>query len=176
MFQVTQLVINKLGALLEACYFITLELSSSWFDLNSIPIFLQLSISNEKSLHESVVRRSKSFENLAIKFQTSLLSSYIMAATANNVFRLADGKVRKVAAEGTISLKPNEVLLKITHSGLCSSDTFYIPSGMALGHEGVGIVEDIGSAVTEFKVGDRAGGGYFRNASHYPTTLRDSVP
>jgi D-arabinose 1-dehydrogenase-like Zn-dependent alcohol dehydrogenase len=89
-----------------------------------------------------------------------------MAAKSNHVFRTVDGKVQKVAAEATTALKPNEVLLKITHSGLCSSDVFYIPSGMVLGHEGVGIVQEIGSAVTEFKIGDRAGGGYLRNVRH----------
>ena len=36
-------------------------------------------------------------------------------------------------------------------------------AGCALGHEGVGIVTKIGSEVTQFKVGDRAGAGYLRN-------------
>jgi D-arabinose 1-dehydrogenase-like Zn-dependent alcohol dehydrogenase len=89
-----------------------------------------------------------------------------MATQAHHVFRAVEGKVQKVPVEVATTLKPNEVRLKITHSGLCSSDTFYIPSGMVLGHEGVGIVEEIGSAVTEFKVGDRAGGGYLRNVGN----------
>lgn len=80
----------------------------------------------------------------------------------NSVFRFHDGKVQKVPQD-IPPLKPNEVLLRITHSGLCHSDTYYINSGMALGHEGVGVVEEIGSAVTELKVGDRAGGGYHRS-------------
>lgn len=85
-----------------------------------------------------------------------------MAPTTNQVFRTSEGSVKQLPAE-IPPLKPNEVLLKITHSGLCHSDVFYIPSGMVLGHEGVGIVEEIGSEVTNFKIGDRAGGGYLRN-------------
>ena len=38
---------------------------------------------------------------------------------------------------------------------MCATDLAYIPYGIALGHEGVGIVEAIGSEVTQFKVGDR---------------------
>jgi hypothetical protein len=82
----------------------------------------------------------------------------------NAVFRLHDGKVQPVPQE-LPALKPNEVLLRITHSGLCHSDTYYISSGMALGHEGVGVVEQVGSAVTTLKVGERAGGGYLRGVS-----------
>jgi D-arabinose 1-dehydrogenase-like Zn-dependent alcohol dehydrogenase len=85
-----------------------------------------------------------------------------MATKTNSIFRFHDGKVQATPQE-IPALKPNEVLLRITHSGLCHSDTYYIKSGMALGHEGVGVVEAVGSAVTELKVGDRAGGGYHRN-------------
>lgn len=87
-----------------------------------------------------------------------------MAPTTNHVLRSFEGKVQKVPTE-LAPLKPTEVLIKITHSGLCHTDMFYITSGMALGHEGVGIVEQIGSEVTQFKVGDRAGGGYLRKAN-----------
>jgi D-arabinose 1-dehydrogenase-like Zn-dependent alcohol dehydrogenase len=82
------------------------------------------------------------------------------------VFRFHDKKVQPVPQE-IPPLAPNEVLLRITHSGLCSSDVYYIESGMVLGHEGVGIVEEVGSAVTTLKVGDRAGGGYLRNVSFW---------
>lgn len=85
-----------------------------------------------------------------------------MASLGNTVLRQVENKVQAVPIE-IAALKPNEVRVKITHSGLCHSDVFYISSGMVLGHEGVGVVEEIGSDVTEFKVGDRAGGGYLRN-------------
>lgn len=57
-------------------------------------------------------------------------------------------------------LEPTQVLLKVTHSGLCGTDVHYKAVDMALGHEGVGVVEEIGSAVKLFKKGDRAGWGY----------------
>lgn len=44
-------------------------------------------------------------------------------------------------------------------------DVHFLASGMALGREGVGVVEKIGSGVTQFTVGDRADAGYIRNAS-----------
>lgn len=79
------------------------------------------------------------------------------------VYRGVEGTVKKTLTE-TPKLGPKDILVKLTHSGLCASDLAYIPYGIALGHEGVGIVEAIGSDVTQFKVGDRAGGGYHRNS------------
>ncbi|RFU33625.1 hypothetical protein B7463_g2716, partial [Scytalidium lignicola] len=86
-----------------------------------------------------------------------------MASAQNIVWRQVENKIQGVPVE-LRALEANEVRLKITHSGLCHSDVFYISSGMVLGHEGVGIVEEVGSAVTEFKIGDRAGGGYLRDS------------
>jgi len=86
-----------------------------------------------------------------------------MASTQNIVFRHVENKVKAVPIE-IPAPKPNEVRVKITHSGLCHTDVFYVPSGMVLGHEGVGIVEEVGSDVTEFKIGDRVGGGYLRDS------------
>jgi len=57
-------------------------------------------------------------------------------------------------------LKSDEVLLKVTHSGLCGTDVHYKGVDMALGHEGVGVVEEVGDQVTQLKKGDRAGWGY----------------
>ncbi|KAJ7459823.1 chaperonin 10-like protein [Mycena latifolia] len=54
----------------------------------------------------------------------------------------------------------NQVLVKITHSGICGTDEHFKQADMALGHEGVGIVEQIGEAVKGFKVGDVVGWGY----------------
>lgn len=79
------------------------------------------------------------------------------------IYRGAEGSVKKEAAR-VPELGPKEILVKITHSGVCGTDLAFIPAGIALGHEGVGIVEAIGSEVTQFKVGDRAGGGYHRNS------------
>jgi uncharacterized zinc-type alcohol dehydrogenase-like protein len=65
-------------------------------------------------------------------------------------------------------LGANDVAFKITHAGICHSDIHQVreewgPSifPMVPGHEIVGIVSEIGSAVSKFKVGDRIGVGVF---------------
>ena len=57
--------------------------------------------------------------------------------------------------------KDGEVLIRYTHAGLCHSDV-HIAHGdlparlpMVLGHEGAGIIEEIGPGVTRVKVGDK---------------------
>lgn len=66
------------------------------------------------------------------------------------------------------NLLPNDVALDISHAGICHSDIHTVRDewGAALypcvpGHEIVGIVTEIGSAVSKFKVGDRIGVGVF---------------
>ncbi|CAK5268344.1 unnamed protein product [Mycena citricolor] len=56
--------------------------------------------------------------------------------------------------------KGKEVLIKITHSGICGTDEHYKTADMVLGHEGVGKVLQVGDKVTRFKVGDHVGWGY----------------
>lgn len=82
---------------------------------------------------------------------------------SNTVFRGLEGKAKPVPLALPTDLKPKEILLKITHASLCGTDVHLLPFGCALGHEGVGIVQKVGSEVTQFKVGDRAGAGYLRN-------------
>ncbi|KAJ7497661.1 chaperonin 10-like protein [Mycena latifolia] len=54
----------------------------------------------------------------------------------------------------------NQVLVRITHSGICGTDEHFVHSDMVLGHEGVGTVEAVGEAVTGLKFGDVVGWGY----------------
>ncbi|CAK7214655.1 putative secondary metabolism biosynthetic enzyme [Sporothrix bragantina] len=56
-----------------------------------------------------------------------------------------------------ISLGPLEVLVRITHSGVCGTDAHDRTANCGLGHEGVGLVERIGSEVTAVHVGQRVG-------------------
>lgn len=65
-----------------------------------------------------------------------------------------------VKATSTREIKSNEVLVRITHSGLCGTDEHYRHKSMALGHEGCGIVEELGSAVTTLSLNDSVGWGY----------------
>lgn len=65
-------------------------------------------------------------------------------------------------------LRPKDVLVKIAYSGICHSDVHQARSEwgndifpMVPGHEIVGTVIEVGSAVTRFKPGDVAGVGVF---------------
>ncbi len=57
---------------------------------------------------------------------------------------------------------PTDVIVKVTSTGLCGSDLHlyevlgpYLDAGDILGHEPMGIVAEVGSEVTEVRVGDR---------------------
>ncbi|KAJ7768584.1 chaperonin 10-like protein [Mycena maculata] len=54
----------------------------------------------------------------------------------------------------------NQVLVKVTHSGICGTDEHFKHADMALGHEGVGTVEQLGEDVKGLAVGDVVGWGY----------------
>ncbi|KAJ5992378.1 Polyketide synthase enoylreductase [Penicillium sp. IBT 35674x] len=83
-------------------------------------------------------------------------------SVAFEVFRGSkEGKI--VADTTTRTLGPNEVYIETTHSGLCGTDEHFLKSGIVLGHEGVGIVRQIGPNVKNVKAGDRVGFGY----THY---------
>ncbi|KAH7400293.1 chaperonin 10-like protein [Cadophora sp. MPI-SDFR-AT-0126] len=58
------------------------------------------------------------------------------------------------------ALVNDQVLLSITHSGLCGTDEHFLRYGIALGHEGVGVVKELGPKVKHLKVGDRVAWGY----------------
>lgn len=59
-------------------------------------------------------------------------------------------------------IDPTDAIIKITKTTICGTDLHIlkgdVPScqpGRILGHEGVGIIDEVGSAVTAFKAGDR---------------------
>ncbi|GAA0182884.1 galactitol-1-phosphate 5-dehydrogenase [Clostridium sediminicola] len=94
----------------------------------------------------------------------------VAVLTAPMKFEIVEEEIPKIA--------PHEVLIKVVSIGLCHSDmpTYYGQSAMgydkyghftmvkdlqyplALGHEPVGIIEEVGSGVTHLKVGDYVGG------------------
>lgn len=56
--------------------------------------------------------------------------------------------------------RPDEIRVRIKATGICHTDVavkdqyFALPLPMVLGHEGAGIVEEVGAAVTHLRVGD----------------------
>ena len=66
---------------------------------------------------------------------------------------------------------PNDVLIEITHAGICHSDIHTVngdwgpqPFPVVPGHEIVGVVAEVGPAVTRHRVGDRVGVGCMVNS------------
>jgi threonine dehydrogenase-like Zn-dependent dehydrogenase len=58
--------------------------------------------------------------------------------------------------------QPNDIIIKVTSSGLCGSDlhlyevlTPFMAKGDILGHEPMGVIEEVGPAVPDLAVGDR---------------------
>jgi S-(hydroxymethyl)glutathione dehydrogenase / alcohol dehydrogenase len=59
-----------------------------------------------------------------------------------------------------VNLQNRELRVRMLAAGVCRSDLSAIerghwPTPIVLGHEGVGVVEEVGERVTQFKVGDR---------------------
>ena len=75
---------------------------------------------------------------------------------------LGVGEVEVMDVPDPEILNPRDAIVKITSTAICGSDLHlyevlgpFIREGMILGHEPMGVVEDVGSAVTELKPGDR---------------------
>ncbi|KAK2855597.1 hypothetical protein FQN49_005035 [Arthroderma sp. PD_2] len=63
-------------------------------------------------------------------------------------------------------LTRNQVLVSITHSGVCGTDQKYRHSGCVLGHEGIGIIKSLGPDVRALRIGQRVGWGYVHGTCH----------
>ncbi|MDQ2894984.1 MAG: NDMA-dependent alcohol dehydrogenase [Actinomycetota bacterium] len=79
--------------------------------------------------------------------------------------------------------KDGEVLIRYTHAGLCHSDV-HIAHGdlparlpMVLGHEGAGLIEEVGPGVTRVKAGDNVVCSFIPNCGvcRYCATGRQSI-
>ncbi len=73
----------------------------------------------------------------------------------------APGKISYDSVDDPILKASDDIILKVTSTAICGSDLHIFSGGipqprpMVLGHEFMGIVEEIGSNVTHLKVGDR---------------------
>ncbi|HDD40411.1 MAG TPA: zinc-binding dehydrogenase [Nitrososphaeria archaeon] len=74
---------------------------------------------------------------------------------------------------------PNEVLVEIKAAGICGTDVHYrkgefLPSRLplTLGHEGAGVVKEVGENVTNVKVGDRVVVHYVISCGHCKYCMR----
>lgn len=70
-----------------------------------------------------------------------------------------DGTIKQATTRKD-DLKRDDVLVRITHSGVCFTDVHYQHADMALGHEGAGVVEATGPEAKDLQKGDRVGWGY----------------
>jgi len=78
-------------------------------------------------------------------------------------FQGADASVKVVTRARPMITEPSDVLLKVTTTTICGSDLHmyhnelpqYLKKGDIFGHEFMGIIEEAGSDVKKFKVGDR---------------------
>ncbi|MEY3170310.1 MAG: Quinone oxidoreductase [Pseudomonadota bacterium] len=96
-----------------------------------------------------------------------------------NVMKFVDVEIKKLA--------PNEVLIKNKAIGLNYIDTYHragiypLPLPTGLGLEAAGVIEDVGSDVKEFKVGDRvahaaAPPGSYSEKQVYPQEKLVKIP
>lgn len=80
-----------------------------------------------------------------------------------------------------IEPRPNEVLVKVVATGICQTDVhiqnqhYPVPLPIVLGHEGAGIVEQIGDAVISVQVGDHVIMSYM-SCGICPSCLKGRAP
>lgn len=70
--------------------------------------------------------------------------------------------VRVEEVEKPVLETPTDAIVRVTTAALCGTDMHIyhgkipnVPAGWIVGHEFCGVVEDVGDAITEFKIGDR---------------------
>lgn len=76
-------------------------------------------------------------------------------------------KKSKIIEVGMPKINDNQLLVKVTYTGMCHSEWYpwsVAKKGDVFGHESIGVVTEVGENVTGFSVGDRVtglgGGGY----------------
>ena len=84
-----------------------------------------------------------------------------MNTTMKGLVFLGSGKIELKNIPSPKILKPTDAIVKVTKTTICGTDLGIIHGktptclpGTTLGHEGVGIVEEVGGAIRNFKKGD----------------------
>ncbi|KIW75373.1 hypothetical protein Z517_10114 [Fonsecaea pedrosoi CBS 271.37] len=75
-----------------------------------------------------------------------------------------------VEAKGHRDVGPTQALVALSHCGVCGTDSHYRQADQGLGHEGVGVIIEIGSMVeklSDLRVGDRVGMGWLQRTCGY---------
>lgn len=86
-------------------------------------------------------------------------------------------KSELIEVDMPVITKDSELLIKLTYCGVCMSEHYdweHAEPGKTFGHEPVGVVEAIGSAVKNFKVGDRVT-GLFGGGEEYVIAEEEKV-
>ena len=72
------------------------------------------------------------------------------------------GKIALEEKQKPAVKEPTDAIVKITHTTICGTDLHIlkgdvatVADGRILGHEGVGVVEDVGASVSNFRTGDK---------------------
>lgn len=80
--------------------------------------------------------------------------------------------------ELTAEVGPRDVKVRIEAAGVCGSDMslaagkYFIPTPLVMGHEGAGVVLEVGEAVTSCEVGDHVVLSTLNNCGHCPVCER----
>ncbi|SMQ56097.1 unnamed protein product [Zymoseptoria tritici ST99CH_3D7] len=85
-------------------------------------------------------------------------------------FHLNPGSEKFTLQSTSKSLPSTSLLIRTTHSGICFTDVHAKSSGCGLGHEGIGHVVSIGSAISHFQSGDRVGWGWLHSSCGHCST------
>jgi D-arabinose 1-dehydrogenase-like Zn-dependent alcohol dehydrogenase len=67
-----------------------------------------------------------------------------------------------VEAKGHLDVGETEAQIELSHCGVCGTDEHYRQADQRLGHEGLGIIKELGpgaSRISDLKVGDRVAVG-----------------
>src|ERR1017187_9777536 len=99
---------------------------------------------------------------IGIAFPTAQLKSEIKLGTMKALVYHGPGKCAWEVTPCPVIQKPGDAIIRVTTATICGTDLHIlkgdlpaITDGRILGHEGIGVVEQVGTAVSEFHVGDK---------------------